>query len=57
MASDHMRSIGPVKDFLYCKLRDGVQLPGDVILASLWMISEERWIPTDLSTVDKAVWR
>lgn len=56
MALDHVTSIGPVKHFLYCKLRDVVQLPGSVTQTPLWVIPEERWLPTDLSAGDKAVW-
>lgn len=57
MVLDHVTAIGPMKDFLYCKLRDGVQLPESVTQTPLWVISEERWLPMDLSAVDKAVWR
>lgn len=48
--------IGPVKHFLYCKLRDVVQFPGSVTQTPLWVIPEERRLPTDLSAGDKAVW-
>ena len=47
--------IGPVKDFLYGEFGGRVQLPANALETSLWW-SLRRWIPMDLSTVDKGVW-
>lgn len=46
---------GPVKGFLYGELGGRVQLPADALETSLWW-SLRRWMPMDLSTVDKGVW-
>lgn len=48
---------GPVKDFPSCKLRDGVQLSKGITESPVWVISEDRWLPLDLSAVDRAGWR
>lgn len=56
MALGHVTFVGPVKHFLYCKLRDVAQFPESVTQTPLWVIPEERRLPTDLNAGDKAVW-